>query len=443
MEDFRTLFEIPAENMDKFEAQIAKLSRKSVKLIGSEIKPFVFSHEERTLADGHKHRVYSVMLTAEMPRLNGWTFVARLDHSNDTGTIIRMVPNAGELPEQYRHATSTTCDHCGHKRYRRDTFVVRNDETGEHKQVGSTCLKDFFGHDPMKIAKLAELLGYAYECGRGGEQFVGGDLRWIAVEDYCAHAAMAVNAYGWTSGKAAYENPSLTSTRERATESYLGRTGTPSAADYELAVAALNWASSLRDKDYLNDYEHNITVISDATMIEARSLGLAASIVGVFYNNQQKALQAANPVAKTVDVGDFRPVIELMQRGGSKLKYPKIKLQLDDGQKIVLAVAGARSAKPGTVNITDGRPFGENIWFGRVTPDGVWDRSRSVNATTMTSLTALLSSLAQDPAATAARYGKLTGHCCFCSLPLTDERSTHVGYGKVCASNYGLPWGAK
>jgi hypothetical protein len=250
---------------------------------------------------------------------------------------------------------------------------------------------------------------------------------------------MAVRAFGWVSGKVAYENPNLTSTRQRAVETFYERTSKPTDADYELAMAALNWASSLREKDQLSDYEHNITVIADATMIEARSVGLAASIVGVFYNNQQKA----NPVAKTVDVGNFSAVIELMQRGGSKLKFPKIKLQLDDGQKIVLSVAGARAAKPGTVNITDGRPYGENIWFGRVHPDGVWDRSRSINPATMTSLTALLSALALDPAATAARYGKLTGQCCFCSLPLTDARSTEVGYGKICAGNYGLPWGEK
>jgi hypothetical protein len=56
-------------------------------------------------------RVYSVMLTAEAPRLNGWTFVARLDHANETGTIVRMVPNVGvELPVSFRHA-ATKCDY--------------------------------------------------------------------------------------------------------------------------------------------------------------------------------------------------------------------------------------------------------------------------------------------------------------------------------------------
>jgi hypothetical protein len=443
MEEFRTLFEIPAENMPKFEAQIAKLSKKSVKLIGSEIKPFTFSHEEKTLSDGRVHRVYSVMLTAQLPQLNGWTFVARLDHSNDTGTIIRMVPNSGELPEKYRTATSTSCDHCGHKRYRRDTFVVRNDESGEFKQVGSTCLKDFFGHSPMEVAKLAELLGYAYECGRGGEQFVGGDMRWIAVEDFCIAAARAVLRNGWVSGKAAYENANLVATRERAWAFYGAdeRVDPFTRAERDLATAALEWASSLRAKETLNDYEHNICVIADATMMEPRSCGLAASIVGVYFNNQQKAISASLP--KTVDVGDFTAVLDLFKVASKNLPYPKIKLLLENGQPVALSVAGSGSKYNGSVMITDGKPFGQNIWFGRVTPQGVWDRSQAVKPETMTSLTALLTALSLDPAATAAKYGHLTGQCSFCSKPLKDERSTAVGYGKTCAGNYGLPWGAK
>lgn len=42
----------------------------------------------------------------------------------------------------------------------------------------------------------------------------------------------------------------------------------------------------------------------------------------------------------------------------------------------------------------------------------------------------------------AARFGKVTGACVFCSRLLTDERSVSAGYGPVCAEREGLPWGA-
>ncbi len=48
--------------------------------------------------------------------------------------------------------------------------------------------------------------------------------------------------------------------------------------------------------------------------------------------------------------------------------------------------------------------------------------------------------VAEDPEAAAVENGFLTGNCCFCHADLTDHRSTAMGYGPVCAKNYGLPW---
>jgi len=41
----------------------------------------------------------------------------------------------------------------------------------------------------------------------------------------------------------------------------------------------------------------------------------------------------------------------------------------------------------------------------------------------------------------AKEFGALYGRCVFCSQQLNDERSIAAGYGEICASNHGLPWG--
>jgi hypothetical protein len=41
----------------------------------------------------------------------------------------------------------------------------------------------------------------------------------------------------------------------------------------------------------------------------------------------------------------------------------------------------------------------------------------------------------------ASKQGHTHGHCVFCGLELTDERSVTVGYGKHCAERRSLPWG--
>jgi len=304
----RTIFRIPAENLEKFEAACAKLSKKALKMGCSEIKPFIFGHTMETLADGLEHRVYEVLFTVETPKIDGWVFVARLDHSNETGNIIRLVPNTVEsLPDHFRDVPPN-CDHCNLLRKRRDTFVLRCETDGAFKQVGSSCLKDFFGHDPIKMARMAELLGYAYEAGRAAEYLTHGlDLRWVRVERFCQYAAMAVRLYGWVSGKAAYENPNLIATRERAKvwniDGY--SEAAPTDEDKKLAADALEWAQSLRDKDNKSEYEHNILVIAEAEVIEARSMGLAASIVGVYVKNLTKPVKTDLTKSKHVgNVGD-------------------------------------------------------------------------------------------------------------------------------------------
>jgi hypothetical protein len=289
--DEQTIFHIPDVNLKDFEANCAKLSKKAVKMGCSEIKPFIFGYEMKTLEDGFEHKVYEVLFTVETPKIEGWTFVARLDHANETGNIVRMVPNAGSIPEVYRNC-APKCDHCNINRRRRDTFVLRS-EAGEYKQVGSSCLQQFFGIDPLKMARMAELLGYAYEAGRGAEEYTGGlnNHRWLNVEIFCKFAAESVRKHGWVSGKAAYEDPNLHATRDDAMNAYCdmqSRGKVFAEEDIAVADAALEWAQSLRDKATLNDYENNILVIAEASYMELRSIGLAASIVGVYLMNKSR-----------------------------------------------------------------------------------------------------------------------------------------------------------
>ena len=308
----RTLYEIPAGNYPKFEAAIAKLSKRSEKLIGLPIIPFIFDRYNRKEDNGTQVRVYKVMLTAETPKLGGWEFVARIDHSQETGNILRVVPNTThKVPEKYR-TSLPNCDHCNARRKRRDTFIVCHEETNEFKQIGSNCLADFLGHDPYKIARMAEFLSYADEVSHSYGNYDGLlDHRYVDLEDYLTHVATMVRLYGWTSGKAAYENENLTSTRERASTNFHVANNPKrkhdeffdkvTDEDRALAVEALEWARGFSEKDDLSEYEHNVLVIANAEAIEYRSMGLAASIVGVHVRNKLREAGIAEERKRLAD----------------------------------------------------------------------------------------------------------------------------------------------
>ncbi len=152
---------------------------------------------------------------------------------------------------------------------------------------------------------------------------------------------------------------------------------------------------------------------------------------------------AGPPKQKTATIGSMTGLVELLAAAGTNLKYPKIRLVTDNGLTILLGKAGPKSKFPGTINIAGPGSFYDRIWYGRVTVDGEFNIAHRIDDKAADDVSAILSKMSNDPAGTAAAYGKTTGSCCFCAKTLTDERSTDVGYGPVCAGNYSLPWGTK
>lgn len=151
-----------------------------------------------------------------------------------------------------------------------------------------------------------------------------------------------------------------------------------------------------------------------------------------------RCMAAQSPPEEEVQIDNVLGIVSLLNRGHSALKRPKIAFTTVDGTDLRLSIAGDAARHPGTINVTDSR--GGN-WYGRIHLDGRWEPGRSCTRAQSALIVSALHAFAANPAKVAAEYGRLTGNCCFCCRDLTDDRSTAVGYGKVCASHYGLPWG--
>ena len=150
---------------------------------------------------------------------------------------------------------------------------------------------------------------------------------------------------------------------------------------------------------------------------------------------------AAPTAAKPTITGLVR-VIEIFEEAAENLQYPKLVVQLNDGSDLKLSRAGPKSRFNGEVQLTDGLPYGQNKYYGRVTGDGelvlTGEGRRHENE-----LHSILKSMTTDLGAFAKMYGLKSGNCCFCRKELTHQSSLDAGYGPTCAGNYGLPWGEK
>lgn len=149
------------------------------------------------------------------------------------------------------------------------------------------------------------------------------------------------------------------------------------------------------------------------------------------------AMDAAQSPQEAIGIGEFSRIYSLFGLAQQSLKRPKISLKTEDGGDVVLSVAGPRSRTPGDIHVASSRRFAEGVYFGRIDKDGKLHGRGNVPE----GVVSLLREFAANPEGVAARHGKLTGSCCFCNRALTDERSTGVGYGPICAKNYALNWG--
>lgn len=124
-------------------------------------------------------------------------------------------------------------------------------------------------------------------------------------------------------------------------------------------------------------------------------------------------------------------VIEMFDHASESLQFPKVRF-LD----FVLKRLGERSRTPGAVAII--RKV-DNSFIGRIDRDGVirW----LVGMLVVQVIRDRLEAFCKNPVAEAQLEGQYLGSCCFCGLELTDRRSLATGYGPICASKYGLPWG--
>ncbi len=239
-----------------------------------------------------------VTLTGEGPKVvGGWALAAALERIDELGTVIRAVPGK-QVAEKWRTEPSY-CDHCKTLRARIMTYVLQS-ETGEEKQIGSDCLKDFLGHNLNSVfcfwTELDEVFG---EFGGGG---YAPEVEWL--ENFLKHAATLIRTTGWVSRTEARDGGKCATAD--ATLSWLGdlRKGkkteleAPTEKDELLAKASIEWARTvLAEKPDKNDYEHNLFLVTSRDTVDRRHAGIAASLIGAYERYLGREIEKAKKFA--------------------------------------------------------------------------------------------------------------------------------------------------
>lgn len=242
-------------------------------------------------------------------KVNEWTFVASIDFC-ENGNVIRKCGNIDvEVPERY-YTSEPVCEHCNTKRRRKDTYIIMNTTTGEFKQVGRSCLKDFTcGLSAEMVAQYIAMFdnlieGYAVPSGTYIAEYYD-------VKEYLQYVVECINHFGF------YGTQCDRPTKVRAYEYMMARAHKVFTVKYQeqllsemeavnfnhdteairLTVEkALEWISNQNDE---NNYIHSVKVLASQEYIRSKDFGFIASLISTY--NKAMAIEQQKKQQQEVD----------------------------------------------------------------------------------------------------------------------------------------------
>ena len=289
-------------NVDELIANIEKMNKKCRKLNCEEMK-LTFDNEHtksfnhhpvsgRTLISPMIVEYVDAHLEYEIPVIDGWELIATLDiypGENDNQVLVSAVPEK-EVPEHYKNRNEIACEHCGWNRNRYHSVLLQNTESNEYKEVGSTCVKDFMGHDPRGFLFMASIDFPAIASFK--DEYVGSYGRRLyayGLKEVLVFTSAVIKKHGWMSKGKAYQlecessaskvwdnlEPSADVMKHR--KENLVKTDDD---DVAVAEATIEYFENVDATD--NDYLTNCQKIATLGYVPSKYMGFACSMVSSY-----------------------------------------------------------------------------------------------------------------------------------------------------------------
>lgn len=193
-------YEIYEGNMERLSKKLTTISNKCAKY-GCEFHFEELGETFRNVKDEDSGEIRTArFITVDVSgkaQISNWEFIATIEHSKPINIIRSFQPEV-EIPEHF-YTVDTYCEHCKTRRYRKDTYIVRNTETGEFKQVGKSCLRDFTGG--LSAEQVASYISWFDEVIKG-EYVEPGFKSYDSTEEVLQFAVESVRLYGFTKTEA-------------------------------------------------------------------------------------------------------------------------------------------------------------------------------------------------------------------------------------------------
>lgn len=213
--------------------------------------------------------------------------------------VLRYLPGATQDLD-HDAIRAGECDHCHTQRDRSSVLIVRHEETGETRQVGRSCVKDFLGWSTLPVLIDPDQAERAIQNGSSLT-----DANWD-LTDVLTYSWAVIETHGWVSASTAGDRMA---TKDLVGEAIAGR-----GRDAEALRASISGKLdegrrmapvivkelSRAFTDATSGYEANLAAILRSGQVHRRKhLGLAVSAVTAWNRQQEhQAAEQARAVAR-------------------------------------------------------------------------------------------------------------------------------------------------
>jgi ADP-Ribosyltransferase in polyvalent proteins len=237
-------------------------------------------------------------------KLGNWRVVGKVEAAeggNLTFGVTRDPADEAALSAMAAHPI--TCDHCKTNRNRKDGFLLRDNDSGAYRQVGSNCLEDFTGLDPaaaLFLARMHEVVRIAE--GDLGDYADSGRVNAVSTRRYLADVSYITENHGFVSSAKAKETYANATFDEalalprKLEESWSLRTNYAEQIERHLAKAdaVRAWIASKPEE---GSFDRNVKLLlaADAIAMERKHLAFAAAAVPMYSRMLAMEAQARIP----------------------------------------------------------------------------------------------------------------------------------------------------
>lgn len=275
---------IPKSTKEIFTNKVDKLNKKCEKFGFSKITytnvgECVVKVDDYETMSTVKVECYKMIVEGETPVIEGWKFIGTIEHIDGYNIIKTFTKD-----DTTQFDREPYCDHCKTKKIKKNSVIIKNEETNEIMQIGKGCLKDFFNKELSSMLDTWNKFFASFD-EIDEDSFYGSSNKNDYVENVhrVLKASVAIvrkmgeyvksDSYSGEQGTVGIVRDFLLTDSKKSRDEIVVVTD----EDYTKADVILNWLKNELEPN--NEYTSNLKKLAEIGYVKYNNIGIVASAV--------------------------------------------------------------------------------------------------------------------------------------------------------------------